>query len=586
MKYNFFFHKPSILSQLIVIITLTILAPLIFLGLTTYNSYTQNMENTVISTNFDTLNQADQNISNILGDISSIINHYDNNMELEIFLNQNYDNKLEKLRVTQKFEDHMNIFLATTNQIYVDVILVGKNNEIYSTSTDPHNASVSNIYRTYWYETTSKNNHVINWFKFDRSYFTRNENRHMIVATKNLLNRTTQESYGIIIIEIYEKFFYDRYKEVVNEGEVFMIQDSQGNIITTSDRSVQLAYNSQYRTIKIESSNLIYNYLYKDEEYLYLGYNSSISDWRFIKLISTDKINRTISVLRLRFIMIFLGCAFFLAIGIIIIVIDINKPIKQLTKRIRNNFLHPVSHPSNYEDTSFINAFTSYEVLIAEVDETVNQLIRTHNDKLNAELYALKMQINPHFLYNTLNSIKSLVWTNKTEFIEPTITSLVKLLRQTLQNPRDYITLAEEIELLKHYIYIQNIRTDNCIQTEFHIGVDDLTLNVPSLILQPIVENAIFHGIEPLGKIGTINISSYRQKQDLIIEVFDNGIGIQEEKLGTLLLTMNKKSHHGLNGIGLANIHQRLLLNYGKGYGVQVNSKVNIGTSVTIRLRI
>lgn len=575
--------KPSILTQLLTLIVITIIVPFTLLAITSYRAYVDNIKDTIVSHNFQIIEQTNENITNITQSISSIINIFNNDSAYEELLTRRYENPSQHLNTTYTIEQNLDALLANMNLINIDIILVGDNELIYSTSTNPYKTSVKNIYRTYWYQDTETNPELINWFRFNRSYFTRNKNRHMIVATKNLKNNVTGRSYGTIIIEISEDFLFNRYKKTVKDSEIFMIHNSVGELITTSDRSELLLQSAQSSNLVLENSDALMNYKYKGHEYLYLSQTSPISDWKFIKLISMDTVNDAVRNLGLKFIAIYSICIILLVIGVIALIHSINKPIKKLSHRIHDNFLYTPAYIHSNKPSN--QTFSSYEDLVDEVDEAIDQLLSTQKAKLEAELYALKMQINPHFLYNTLNSIKSLVWTNKVKYIEPTITSLVKVLRQTLQNSMALITLEEEIELLKHYIYIQNIRTEQSIKTEFNINVNDLSIKVPSLILQPIVENAIFHGIEPLGNQGIINISSMQIGDDLIIEVFDNGVGMPQDKIATLLTPQKKRKHHGLNGIGLSNIQQRLVLNYGETYGLKINSTCGVGTSVTITLK-
>ena len=577
--------SPSILAQLMLLIIVTTLMPFIVLGLTTYNTYRQTIEDSIISNNFDTLNQAEQNISNLVLNISSTINYYDNNHDIKGYLTAEHTSDYSRLKEIRLIETELNTYLATLNMPYMDIVLVGNNGMLYSTSSESPRISIDSIKRTYWYDETSKEPHQLNWFIFDRSFFNNNITHPVIVAAKDLYDHTTGEKYGTIIMEIDEYHVYDLYRGIVGENEYFMIQDSEGNIITTSDRTVQLSLNSAYSIIDIESQNLIEDYIYKDQSYIYISQPSSISDWNFIKLLSTRTITEEINHLQRNFTLVYSICVLLIFIGIYMVAVRITKPIKALTTKIQNTYLHPSYSDNQSTPLTFSNALTSYELLIEEVDDTVEKLLEDNEARLEAELYALRMQINPHFLYNTLNSIKYLVWMNKVNLIEPTITSLVKLLQQTIRKPTEFIPLTEELKLLDHYVYIQNIRTDNSIQMNYDIPKDYQTVEVPSLFLQPIVENAVFHGIEPLGHQGIITITSYSHEDDLYIEVIDNGIGMTQTKALAVLKEAAEEIHNGFNGIGLYNIHQRLQNYYGTTYGLSISSQPNVGTSVTIKIK-
>lgn len=578
--------NPSILTQLIILIAVTTLIPVIVLGLTTYKTYRENMQASIITSNFSTLNQAEQNISNMVKDVSSAINYYDNNKDIELSLTLAESSEYKHLKNIRRVENHLESYLANLNLPHMDLILVGTNNTLYTTSNNPPKISIPSIHRTYWYDITYENRSKINWFIFDRSYFNKDLTHPVVVATKELYNHSTNEKYGTLIIEIDEYYLYDLYKDIVESSEYFMIQDSKGNVITTSDRSVQLSLNSPYSILELEHSNLNYDFSYKDKSYIYISQKSSISDWTFIKLLSKEEIDKEIQNLQRNFLIVYVICVFLIIIGVYFVALRITKPIKALTNRIQDNYLHDSYSNKKSTPLTLSNALTSYEVLIEEVDDTVEKLLEDNEARMDAELYALRMQINPHFLYNTLNSVKYLVLMDKVNLIEPTITSLVKLLQQTIRKPTEFIPLSEEIQLLQHYVYIQNIRTDNSIHVNYNIPMTDQHIKVPSLLLQPIVENAIFHGIEPLGDKGIITLSTHRENDDLLIEIIDNGIGMTPQKVAEILTKSKVEKHSGFNGIGLYNINQRLQNYFGKEYGLEISSKSEIGTSVIIKIKI
>lgn len=575
----------SILTQLLLLISVTTLIPVVILGFTTYNTYRNNLEISSILNNYDTLNQAKQNISYMINNVSSIINKYDNNDDIQILLETINSDEFEIIKITRTLEDELRLFQTTIGISDMNITLVGENNLLCSTSEHLPKISTNSMKQTYWYKDTKNNPNTINWFFFNRSYFNMDTTEPVIVATKDLYNYKTNKKYGTIIIEIYESYLYNLYKNVVDTDEYFIILDSSGNVISTSNRSAILSHNSELMHMDREDENLIYNYNYDNKQYTYIKQSSTMPDWDFIKLLSNEKIDNAVDKLQQQFILVYLFCLLIIVIGVYIVAIQINEPIRNLTKKIQNNYLHSSDFLKNTKNKSFSSALTSYELLIDEVDNTLDKLLEHNESRIDAELYALRMQINPHFLYNTLNSIKYLVWTNNIKLIEPTITTLVSLLKQTLQNPSEFITLREEINLITNYIYIQNIRTENSVKIKYNISKSDMNIKVPSLFLQPIVENSIFHGIEPLDKVGTISISTYTKENDLFIEIIDNGVGISKDKLTTILETVKEDDHIGFNSIGLYNVNQRLKIYYGEKYGLKISSQENIGTAVTIRIK-
>jgi two-component system LytT family sensor kinase len=192
---------------------------------------------------------------------------------------------------------------------------------------------------------------------------------------------------------------------------------------------------------------------------------------------------------------------------------------------------------------------------------------------LAARLEALANQINPHFLFNTLTSISSLIRTQP-ETARMLITKLSGLLRRLLRSTDHFVTLREEIEAIDEYLHIESVRFGPQLRIEKHIHPDTLDVIVPSLILQPLVENSIKHGLSPKVGGGRITITSVMHKRHAIIEVIDDGLGMTDDRLA-----------HALGeGIGLSNVNERLRTIYGTHYALRLSSVPGQGTSVSIEI--
>jgi len=203
--------------------------------------------------------------------------------------------------------------------------------------------------------------------------------------------------------------------------------------------------------------------------------------------------------------------------------------------------------------------------------------------KRKSELDALQAQINPHFLYNTLDSI---IWMIENENYDGAIimvTALARLFRISLSKGKNIITVRDEIEHARNYLTIQNIRYKN--KFTYSIETDEKTLDFASikLIVQPLIENAIYHGMEFMGGDGEILVKTYTKENDLYIDVIDNGLGMLQEVADTLLTTESKVEKKS-SGIGLKNVNERIQLYFGKSYGVKIYSEPDEGTRISIHM--
>lgn len=229
------------------------------------------------------------------------------------------------------------------------------------------------------------------------------------------------------------------------------------------------------------------------------------------------------------------------------------------------------------------------------ISEKVNEEMYSKNLKMEAELHALQNQINPHFLYNTLEVIRGRALVQNAQDIADMTEALATIFRYNINRPGDVATLQEEIDNVRNYMLIQNCRFGDRFRFETEIeDVEDgiLTHVLPVLTLQPLVENAIYHGINERINGGRIRLKAYLTQRDLLIIISDNGKGMDDVTLQEIHrklvgasegLPVEKKTGRG-TGIALTNVNQRIKFYFGKEYGLDVKSTLGIGTTITITI--
>ncbi|MGL5086319.1 MAG: sensor histidine kinase, partial [Clostridium sp.] len=221
----------------------------------------------------------------------------------------------------------------------------------------------------------------------------------------------------------------------------------------------------------------------------------------------------------------------------------------------------------------------TFNLMITWLDESIDEIKEKEKQKRVAELSFLQAQINPHFIYNTLTGIRALVSMNKNEDAEEMLYKFTKLLRNILPKANELISLEEEIKIIREYIELQEFRYPNSFRVLIDIEKTIKDVKVPLLILQPLVENAIFYSMESEKNDGVIEIRGYEKENSIYIEIEDNGKGMDREKI---ISVFNKKE--SINRVGLINVHERVQLNYGVDYGISIESNEGKGTKVIVRL--
>lgn len=265
---------------------------------------------------------------------------------------------------------------------------------------------------------------------------------------------------------------------------------------------------------------------------------------------------------------------------------SIYTPIKKLhdvTTVITKNDLQALMTSDNVDEITELGM--SFNIMIGRIKELLDSKIKEQENLKKAELRALQAQINPHFLYNTLDTIIWMAEANKTEQVVEIVSALSNFFRISLSKGMDWITIAEEAERIRNYLTIQKMRYRDIL--DYKIDIDDRVKEktILKLILQPLVENALYHGIKNKRQGGTIWVRAVPLGDEQIqIVVEDNGIGFTPEKLLQLRAELEDDSGDIKleSGFGIGNVNKRIRLYYGKPYGVTVRSEYDKGTCVTL----
>ena len=221
--------------------------------------------------------------------------------------------------------------------------------------------------------------------------------------------------------------------------------------------------------------------------------------------------------------------------------------------------------------------------MLEQRNRLMDNILEEQESKRKSELEALQSQINPHFLYNTLDSIVWMIESNRYDEAISMITDLASLFRISLSKGENIISIEKEVQHARNYINIQKVRYKNKFVVKFDIDEQILNYSTMKLILQPLLENAIYYGMESMDDEGRIYVRGYQKGDDIYLEVEDNGLGMPESVTEKLLVEDNQLPKRG-SGIGLLNVQRRIQIYFGKEYGLNITSELDEGTKVTIQL--
>lgn len=400
-----------------------------------------------------------------------------------------------------------------------------------------------------------------------------------IFATKPLMDTTQRNMYGYVIIIMNEQTIYERYKSYLSDGVQISLVAADGYVLSSSMRDEKSSHDNILLDHATIANNESYYGLRTEGDMTYISLYIPEFDAYLLQEIDQGIAFAPLHNIAIRILQVVLIVFLLVVVAVYFFTRKITKPLYELVDTMQSAKgdslpTHPMKEDASYE----IKVVTkTYNHMVKEIDRYTKDLIVEQNERRKADLSALQMQINPHFLYNTLTSIKYLAKMNRIDDVDRTITSLSTMLQYTIGSTEDKTTVEQEIEHLKHYVYINQIRYGDQINVHFEVREDCLSLYIPKLIIQPFVENAFFHAFPSMRK-GNIHIFVRQQGDRLLIEVLDDGVGRVEDSKKL------KKRH--VSGIGIENVHNRIVLLYGNKYGVEIDSESGYGTAVKISLPI
>ncbi|GIM28818.1 sensor histidine kinase YesM [Clostridium polyendosporum] len=402
------------------------------------------------------------------------------------------------------------------------------------------------------------------------------EKKTTITYFSRYLDKKNYTPIGYLMLNIKKKNLFkniDTYCEGVFDST--FIVDRNGNLIY---KVGAIPYNNAL----LEKVN---NDKIKINNKTYIEFNSVIEsypDWRIIGLISLESLTKNLNIIR--------NLVYFIGIFSIIIVIfishrtsrKITDPIYDITKAMnmfeRGHWPHKLESKTEDELKYLVNSFnrmvTSIKNLIEQIYREEEENKKLEVESMKTQLDLLQSQINPHFIHNTLNTINYLAMKNNQVEIREMIQSFNMLLRQSISTNKKLITIKEELKCVENYLNIQKYRYGDIVKLIYTIPKELETCLIPKLILQPLIENSLYHGIVPKSFSGTIRVDILPQKDFINIRVIDDGIGISKHKV----------NHEGSNGISLTNVSERLRLYFGSEYKLNIYSKSGIGTCIEFNI--
>lgn len=392
---------------------------------------------------------------------------------------------------------------------------------------------------------------------------------------------------AVLLIEMA----YQGLEEVLDEvtlgnGGYIYLMDSNGDII----------WHPKFELIasgRVKENNLVAaGYDDGSREEVFNGTRQTVvtktvgyTGWKLVGVIKGTGISLNMLKTRLFIVFVILLIIFIVILINSYISFRVTNPIRELEKSVKaleeGNLDADIYMGGSYEVQ---HLGKSVQDMKFRIKGLMQDIVNEHEEKRKSEFDSLQAQINPHFLYNTLDIIVWQIENEKQSEAVHTVTALARFFRLSLGKGKNIVTVKDEIDHVKNYLMIQHMRFKNKFDYEFDIAEDVLELPSLKLMLQPLVENAIYHGMEFMDGDGLIMVKAWREEDELYLSVADNGLGMTEDKVEMILTGKSTSGNGRGSGIGVKNVNERIKLYFGEAYGLTIDSEPDEGTTVIIHL--
>ena len=585
-KFVLFYKNTSIKNKLLLLFYIQIVIPLFFIGITSYQKSAEIIEQKSINYSLDILKMIELRFKDLSTGMQGLT--------LELL----YDNRVYDALSSKGYEDNITIYNRTNeirsilrqatlsrNEIQ-SICLVTKNRRFYSFDSDNGKVRIEFIlpYDSI-VEAARKGRGRPVWF------LEKQEGRESeIYVTRMVYDRDSYNEIGLIAINIKKEYLESVYTDLSRESlnNISILSENNEEIIKQQENSGILKnfYRQQLQGrrgfYKDNKAGMLVSYVLLEDP-----------SWKIVYHIPLKELYREMDTLKRWVLLIIVYGLIILSVLSVLTSVDIITPINKLVegmKKVEKGNKHEDIELDRSDELGYLSE--SFNRMSKKIDYLVNRIYKEEIALKEAEIKALQAQINPHFLFNTLENINWMARLNGVPEISETVSALAKLIDGSIGRGDRTISLREELEYIDNYMTVLKNRYEDRLEVIKILDEGLMDKKIPRLLIQPLVENAVKHGIGKSRRKGVIRLEAFREEGHIVFEVEDNGMGMTAEELEALnkrlqedeLILEGNGTAPARKSIGLENVNRRIKLLYGSSYGVKIESSYDEYTKVTVRI--
>lgn len=538
------------------------------------------------------LNQINNSMADMLNSIVVYSDFFFSNSEVNSLLSKrNYDNDYEKMTADKEMQAFLRnrwIYYGNTGY-YLEIL--GENKRNYSShrneQADFTPSNLENLKAESWYPALVQSSRI-QYIPTYRSKEFSKDASSAVRAVRLLKHLNSGRPIGLMDVSIQQEQFLKLFEDAAQkENQKIFLMDDTGYIISCTDRALIGNYVSSENGLK---KLLGYSYGYFPSTingvYSQICFTTNpITNW---KIVMYESMQHSAWFSNRSYLWIMGIAIFYFLLAVLMSVYNaryISRPVRKLKEDMRTAYNGDLSVRTQVEtEDEFGQLSQQFNQMLDRIESLIQQLGEQEEEKRVLELNALQAQINPHFLYNTLASIRFLLEMEQKEKADDSLLALAKLLKRTFSDYRELVPVSEELEALRNYLVLMENRYQDTFRWEIKMEETVRDSLIPRVSIQPLVENSISHGFGQMEEMGYLSIHAGKDGDDLLIRVTDNGKGVHMDQIHQLLETPGNRQEGRVRHIGIRNVQERIRLSFGIRYGLTIRPMPDGGTGIDMRM--
>lgn len=533
----------------------------------------------------DLIDQIANEVNSLFVDAHRTLRMVANDPKIQQVLRNPYPSSISELYSIELEVDNQLSFVQSYVKDIFGIYIVGANGTQYKSNF--FSGREGDWHDTWWYQEVSRSYDTFWLGPHNGAFIVETTDQPIITVGESIIDKASGDSLGIVLLDIEVKTLEELLEANLEGFGNILLADADRRVVCSIPQLILDPKRNQMFSPVSHEVTPINSEEYRTEGYLVYSSQIGMNNWLTIGMIPQSQLTKDMKSITTFIIVLIIAVCIIDALVALYFTGKVANPIKKLMmlmKQVETGDFDVNMEIASKDELGKLSE--SFNVMVKKLDNSMKMLFENQRKLRKAELRALEAQINPHFLYNTLDSVCWLARAERSDEIINTVVALTKLLRIGLSRGDEIITIGNEVEHVNNYLIIQKMRYRKKFDYIIDVPEEIKEYKILKLILQPLAENALYHGIKSKMEKGTIRISAGENSNTIAFSISDTGIGMSQKQIAVLEKSLEDKDSTKAEGIGLKNVNERMKIYFGEEYGLSFESEEGVGTTVNFKIPI